>query len=50
MTRTATDPDAIAYRLRVLPERLRRSRARTQQLEAEARRYRMFDLLEGSTT
>lgn len=37
----------LAYRVRILPEQLARARARVRQLEAEAARYRMFDLLEG---
>lgn len=40
-------PDPLAYRVRVLPDQLARARARVRQLEQEARRYRMFDLLEG---
>jgi uncharacterized protein YgbK (DUF1537 family) len=38
----------LSYRLRVLPEQLDRARARVRQLESEARRYGMFDLIAGN--
>ena len=38
-------PEKLLYRMRVLPDQLVRARARVAQLEAEARRYRMIDLL-----
>lgn len=37
--------DHLRYRIRVLPDQLERARARVAQLESEARRYRMFDLI-----
>lgn len=41
--------DPLAYRVRVLPQQIARARARLRQLEEEARRYRMFDLVEGKS-
>lgn len=41
---SATDQQ-LAYRVRILPTQLERARARVRQLEAEAARYRMFDLI-----
>lgn len=38
--------DYLSYRIRILPIQLRRARHRVRQLEAEARRLKMFDLLE----
>lgn len=38
----------LSYRLKVLPDQLERARARVRQLENEARRYGMYDLLPGN--
>ena len=38
----------IAYRVRILPHQLAAARARLRQLEAEARRYGFFDLLDAA--
>lgn len=37
----------LDYRIRVLPGQLEAARRKVAALEDEARRYRMFDLLEG---
>ena len=36
----------LEYRIRVLPSQLERARLRYEQLCAEARRYKLWDLLE----
>lgn len=38
----------LSYRLKALPDQLERARARVRQLENEARRYGMFDLIAGN--
>lgn len=37
--------DPLVYRIEMLPKQLERARARHRQLVAEAKRYRMFDIL-----
>lgn len=43
--RMARESAMIAYRVRLLPEQLTRARHRVRQLESEARRLGMLDLL-----
>lgn len=40
------DAEHLAYRVRVLPDQLKRARRRVQALESEARRLGLTDLLD----
>ncbi|MBD3746690.1 MAG: hypothetical protein IE932_10825 [Sphingopyxis terrae] len=42
------DTDRLAYRISVLPKQLEAARAKLRRLEAEARRYGFFDLLDAA--
>lgn len=47
-TRQDKEEQYLAYRIRILPEQLDRARRRLRQLETEARRLGMADLLENT--